>query len=196
MIRRIALLALSTLALAHAADGPRIAVVDSKAVFEGYAGTKEAQAKYDKQVAVWEQDVADRQKELQTLQEKASKQSLMLSEEKKKNLQAQFMQKQADLQKLVTSLYGKDGKVLKENEKFTSPIIQKIRTTVQVVAKAEGFDFVFDRASGSVFYWKDDADLTQKVVDRLNADFGGGASKAPAPTAAPGVPSAPAAPLK
>lgn len=176
MIRRIALIALSALAVAQAADGPRIAIVDSKAVFEGYLGTKEAQAKYDKQVAVWEQDVADRQKELQSLQEKASKQSLMLSEDKKKSLQAQFQQKQADLQKLVSTLYGKDGKVIKENEKFTSPIIQKIRTTVQVVAKAEGYDLVLDRATGSVFYWKDDADLTQKIVDRLNADFGGSAA--------------------
>jgi Skp family chaperone for outer membrane proteins len=47
---------------------------------------------------------------------------------------------------------------------------------VQVVAKAEGYDLVLDRATGSVFYWKDDADLTQKIVDRLNADFGGSAA--------------------
>lgn len=182
MIRRLSLLALAAVSLATAADGPRIAILDSKAVFEGFLGTKEAQAKYDKQVAVWEQEVADRQKELQGIQDKAVKQSMMLSDDKKKSLQAQFQQKQADLQKLVSTLYGKDGKVLKENEKFTQPIIQKIRTTAQVVAKAEGYDFVFDRAAGSVFYWKDDADLTQKIIDRLNADYGGSAAK---PTTAP-----------
>ena len=108
----------------HAAETPlRIAVIDSKALFDGYKGTKEAQDKYDKQVAAWEQDVADRQKELGTLKDKFEKQSLMLSDEKKKELQAQFMSKQADLQKLVQNLYSKDGRVVRENEKFTAPIL-------------------------------------------------------------------------
>lgn len=192
-------LCLSLLALAGtvcAADAPRLAVVDSKAVFDGYLGTKEAQAKYDKQVASWEQEVADRQKELVNLKEKFEKQSLMLSEEKKRKLQDQFQQKQSDLQKLVSTLYGKDGKVLKENEKFTGPIVQKIRTTVQTVAKSEGYDFVFDRGAGAVFYWKDDADLTQKVLDRLNSDYGGStnAPRASAPASAPAAtPATPAA---
>jgi outer membrane protein len=151
---------------------PRIAVVDSKALFDGFKGTKESQDKYDKQVATWEQEVADKQKELANLKEKFEKQSLMLSEEKKKSLQADFMSKQADLQKLAQSLYGKDGRVVRENEKFTAPIIQKIRGVVQVVAKSEGYDFVFDKASGAVFYSaKDEYDITGKVLDRLNADY-------------------------
>ena len=173
---------------------PRIAVVDSKALFDGYKGTKESQEKYDKQVASWEQEVADKQKELANLKEKFEKQSLMLSEEKKKNLQAEFMSKQAELQKLAQSLYGKDGKVVRENEKFTAPIVQKIRGVVQVVAKAEGYDFVFDKSSGAVFYVaRDESDITSKVLDRLNADYNAGttapaaapAATAPAPAAKP-----------
>jgi len=171
-MRSILLAALLPLAAFGADAIPRIGVVDSKAIFEGYKGTKESQDKYDKQVAAWEQEVADKQKELANLKEKFEKQSLMLSEEKKKNLQADFMSKQADLQKLAQSLYGKDGRVVRENEKFTAPIIQKIRTVVQTVAKAEGYDFVFDKASGAVFYTsKDEYDITSKVLDRLNADY-------------------------
>ena len=167
---------------------PRIAVVDSKALFDGFKGTKESQEKYDKQVAAWEQEVADKQKELANLKEKFEKQSLMLSEEKKKSLQADFMSKQADLQKLAQSLYGKDGRVVRENEKFTAPIIQKIRGVVQVVAKAEGYDFVFDKASGAVFYSaKDEYDITAKVLDRLNADYNSLNPSTPTPAALPGA---------
>lgn len=151
---------------------PRIGLVDTKAIFDGFKGTKEAQDRFDKQVASWEQDVADKQKELATLKEKFDKQGMMLSEERKRALQSDFMAKQADLQKMVQTLYGKDGKLVKENEKFTGPIIQKIRGIAQQVAKAEGYDLVLDRASGAVFYvGKEDWDLTQKVLDRLNADF-------------------------
>lgn len=179
----------------HAAETPlRIAVIDSKALFDGYKGTKEAQDKYDKQVAAWEQDVADRQKELATLKDKFEKQSLMLSDEKKKELQTQFMTKQADLQKLVQNLYGKDGRVVKKNEEFTGPIIQKIRGVAQQVAKAEGYDLVLDKASGAVFYVsREDLDLTSKVLDRLNADYVGPAT---APKAAPATPAPATAPAK
>jgi outer membrane protein len=181
------LLALVLPFAAFGADAiPRIAVIDSKALFDGFKGTKESQEKYDKQVAAWEQEVADKQKELANLKEKFEKQSLMLSEEKKKSLQADFMSKQADLQKLAQSLYGKDGRVVRENEKFTAPIIQKIRGVVQTVAKAEGYDFVLDKASGAVFYTaKDEYDITSKVLDRLNADYNSLNPIAPSP--APGA---------
>lgn len=179
----------------QAAETPlRIAVIDSKALFDGYKGTKEAQDKYDKQVASWEQEVADRQKELASLKEKFEKQSLMLSDEKKKDLQTQFMTKQADLQKLVQNLYGKDGRVVKKNEEFTGPIVQKIRGVAQKLAKAEGFDLVLDKASGAVFFSsREDIDLTQKVLDRLNSDYVGAAPVAPSAPAKSDSAKAPAA---
>lgn len=169
------------LAVFAAESVPRIAVIDSKAVFDGYKGTKEAQERYDKQVAAWEQEVADKQKELANLKEKYDKQSLMLSEERKRSLQTELMSKQADLQKLVQSFYGKDGKVVRENEKFTAPIVQKIKAIAQQLAKAEGYDLVLDRSSGAVFYvGKDDWDLTAKVVDKLNSEFIGTTPSTPA----------------
>ncbi|QQS05111.1 MAG: OmpH family outer membrane protein [Fibrobacterota bacterium] len=172
-MRRVFLSVLALSISVFAAEAvPRIGLVDTKAIFDGFKGTKEAQDRFDKQVANWEQDVADKQKELATLKDKFDKQGMMLSEERKRALQSDFMAKQADLQKMVQTLYGKDGKLVKENEKFTGPIIQKIRGIAQQVAKAEGYDLVLDRASGAVFYvGKEDWDLTQKVLDRLNADF-------------------------
>jgi outer membrane protein len=188
-IPSLSLLILGATLSLHAAETPlRIAIIDSKALFDGFKGTKEAQDKYDKQVAAWEQEVADRQKELGTLKDKFEKQSLMLSDEKKKELQTQFMTKQADLQKLVQNLYGKDGRVVKKNEEFTGPIIQRIRVVAQQVAKAEGYDLVLDKASGAVFYAsREELDLTGKVLDRLNADYVG-ANPVAAPKTAPAAP--------
>jgi outer membrane protein len=185
-IRIVAAAFLSAALAISAAETPlRIAIVDSKALFDGYKGTKEAQDKYDKQVAVWEQEVADKQKELANLKEKFEKQSMMLSDEKKRDLQGLFMSKQAEYQKIVQSLYGKDGRVVKKNEEFTGPIIQLIRGVAQKVAKAEGYEMVLDKASGSVFYVnRDDIDITQKILDRLNADYIGSNA---APVAKPDV---------
>lgn len=188
-------LLLATVALA---EGPRIAVVDSKVLFDGYTGTKEAQATYEKQVAQWEQEVADKQKELASMKERFEKQSLMLSDEKKRELAAQFQQKQADLQRLVQDLYGKDGRIAHKYDEFMAPIIERIRAVVQQVAKSEGYDLVLDRAAGALLYvGKDDLDLSTKVLDRMNSEYTGAsrssstpASSAPAGTTPPAPPAA------
>ncbi len=148
----------------------KIAHVDSKMIFDKYSETKKAQKDYDKQVAKWEQDLAAKQKNLMEMKDRLEKQSLMLSEEKKKELEAQFLKQKSEYEQFGQQIYGKDGDLMKKNQEFADPIIQKIKKTVQDVANQEGYDMVFDRASGSVVYWKKDNDLTQKVIDILNKE--------------------------
>ena len=76
-----------------AEDGLRVAHVDSKLIFDGYKGTKKAQEEYDRQVAKWEQQANLLQKELAAIKEKLAKQSLMLSDEKRKELEADYAKK-------------------------------------------------------------------------------------------------------
>ncbi|MEO6095083.1 MAG: OmpH family outer membrane protein [Fibrobacteria bacterium] len=153
----------------HAAD-LKIAHVDSKLVFDKYADTKKAQKEYDKQVQKWEQDAATKQKSLMELKDKLEKQSLMLSEEKKKEMEADFLKKKSEYEQFVQQIYGKDGALFQKNEEFSGPIITKIKKTIQDVANQEGYDMVFDRAAGAVVFWKKDNDLTQKVIDVLNKE--------------------------
>ncbi len=154
---------------ASAAD-LKIAHVGSKMIFDKYAETKKAQKEYDKQVQKWEQDAATKQKTLMELKDKLDKQSLMLSEEKKKEMEADFLKKKSEYEQFVQQIYGKDGTLFQKNEEFSGPIIQKIKKTIQDVANQEGYDMVLDRAAGAVVFWKKDNDLTQKVVDVLNKE--------------------------
>ncbi|HSQ42309.1 MAG TPA: OmpH family outer membrane protein [Fibrobacteraceae bacterium] len=154
---------------ALASDEIRIAHVDSKLIFDGYSGTKRAQEEYDRQVARWEQQANLLQKELASVKEKLEKQSLMLSEERRKELEAEYTRKDTELKDFINKIYGRDGQLLSENEKISAPIIQMIHKAIQEVALQEGYDIVLDRATGSVLFWKKENDLTQKVLDYLNA---------------------------
>jgi outer membrane protein len=148
----------------------KIAHVDSKLVFDGYKQTKEAQKEYDAEVGKWEQQAADMQRELAEMKDRLEKQSLMLSVEKKKELEAKFLQKKTEYQQFVQQIYGREGDLFKKNEKFSGPIIKKIKKTIQEVAAQEGYDMVLDRAAGAVVYWKQENDLTDKVLDKLNQE--------------------------
>lgn len=161
-----ALLALATTAFADI----KIAHVDSKMLFEKYAETTKAQRDYDRQVQKWEQEAQAKQKELLDMKERLEKQSLMLSDEKKKELEAQFAKKKADYEQFVQQIYGKDGALYQKNQEITDPIVQKIKKTIQDVANQEGYDMVLDRAAGAVVFWKKDNDLTQRVLEILNKE--------------------------
>ncbi len=154
---------------AFAEDGLRIAHVDSKLIFEGYKGTKKAQEEYDRQVAKWEQQANLLQKELAAIKEKLDKQALMLSDEKRKELEADYAKKNTELKDFIDRVYGRSGELITENEKVSAPIISLIKKAVTEIALQEGYDMVVDRATGSVLFWKDENDLTKKVLDYLNA---------------------------
>ena len=155
--------------LTFASDDMRIAHVDSKLIFDGYKGTRKAQEEYDRQVAQWEQQANLLQKELAALKEKMDKESLMLSEERRKELEAQYNGKDTELKEFISKIYGRQGQLISENEKISGPIIQMIRKAIQEVALQEGYDMVLDRATGAVLFWKKENDLTQKVLDYLNS---------------------------
>jgi len=151
-----------------AADGMRVAHVDSKLIFEGYKGTRKAQEEYDRQVAKWEQQANLLQKELGFVKEKLEKQVLMISDEQKRELEAEYARRDTELKNFIEKIYGRNGELLKENEKVSAPIIALIRKAVTEIALSEGYDYVLDRATGSVLFWKNENDLTQKVLDYLN----------------------------
>ncbi|MFA6341605.1 MAG: OmpH family outer membrane protein [Fibrobacteraceae bacterium] len=171
MCRRLLLLCLliGLTTGAFAEDGLRIAHVDSKLIFEGYKGTRKAQDEYDRQVAKWEQQANLLQKELAAIKEKLDKQALMLSDEKRKELEADYAKKDTELKDFINRVYGRTGELITENEKVSAPIIQLIKKAVNEIALQEGYDMVIDRATGAVLFWKSENDLTQKVLDYLNA---------------------------
>lgn len=166
---KLLLCLLMCFASVFAEDGLRIAHVDSKLIFEGYKGTKNAQNEFDRQVAKWEQQANLLQKELSAIKERLDKQILMLSDEKKRELEAEYAKKETELKDFISRVYGRSGELLSENEKVSAPIIQLIRKAIQEIALQEGYDMVVDRATGAVLFWKAENDLTQKVLDYLNS---------------------------
>lgn len=163
------LLLLAWVAPLTAADG-RVAHVDSKLIFEKYRKTSDAQADYDRKLALWEQEANVLQKKVTHLRERIEQQSLMLSPDKKRELEAELSVQETELQQFVNRIYGDKGELVQENAKISTPIIKEIRRVINEVALQEGYDIVLDRASGAVIFWKNEDDLTNRVLDILNGN--------------------------
>lgn len=148
----------------------KIGFINSEVIFTKYEGTKEAQEKFNKEVAKWEQDASKRQKEIKSLKEQLDKQSLLLSNERKKELEDSLGQKLTLYEKFVQDKFGQKGEALSKNEELTKPIIEKINRILEKIAKDENYDYIFDARAGGIVYAKPAYDLSERVLMLLNKE--------------------------
>jgi outer membrane protein len=148
----------------------KIGFINVEEIFKNYSGTKDAQEKFDKEVAKWEQDASARQKEIKDIKDQLEKQSLLLSSERKAELEAKLKQKMVEYQDFLQTKFGQKGEVLSKNEELTKPIVEKINKIIDKIAKDEGYDFIFDARAGGVIYGKPAYDLTERVLNLLNKE--------------------------
>lgn len=160
---------IAVLGLAMAASAEmKVGYINSQQIFEAYEGTKDAQDKFNKEVAKWEQEASDRQKEIKELKEQLDKQSLLLSGERKKDMEIKMQQKMAEYQKFVEQKLGQNGEAISKNEELTKPIIERINKILEQIAKEENYDYIFDTRNGGVVFAKKQYNLTDRVVNLLN----------------------------
>lgn len=148
----------------------KIGYINSEEIFQEYEGTKEAQEKFNKEVAKWEQDASKKQKEIKDLKEQIDKQSLLLSAERKKSLQDSLENKMADYQKFLQEKFGQKGEALSKNEELTKPIIEKINKIIEKIAKEENYDYIFDARAGGIVFAKKAYDLSERVLGLLGKE--------------------------
>jgi outer membrane protein len=148
----------------------KIGFINSEEIFRGYAGTKEAQEKFDKEVAKWEQEASSKQKEIKDIKDQLDKQSLLMSAERKAELEAKMKQMMTEYQDFLQTKFGQKGEALSKNEELTKPIIEKINKIIDKIAKDENYDYIFDARTGGVIFAKKAYDLTERVIGILNKD--------------------------
>jgi outer membrane protein len=164
----IALLACGSFFIA-AAD-LKIGFINVEEIFKNYSGTKDAQEKFDKEVAKWEQAASAKQKEIKDLKDQLDKQSLLLSSERKAELESKLKQEMVEYQDFLQTKFGQKGEVLSKNEELTKPIVEKIQKIIDKIAKDENYDYIMDARAGGVIFGKPSYDITQRVLGLLNKE--------------------------
>jgi len=162
-------LLLFSAALAMAAD-LKIGFIDSERIFAEYQGTNQAQTEFEADITQWNQELETRKRDLEKLAEEYQSQSLILSEAKKREREEELQRKRSELDAFVQEIWGPTGKVAQRNEQLTRPIVEKIREVLNDIGKEQNFSIIFDAIDGNVVYADQALDLTDLVVERLNAE--------------------------
>jgi outer membrane protein len=146
----------------------KVGYVDVVRLKKEYKEYMDAEAKFEKMMAIWQAQADSMQSEMKDLSDKLDKPSPLLTEQGKNDIREKLLVKQNEYQMFVNQVMGQDGEAAKKEEELSKPLIDKINTVIKLIALKGNYTFVLDSTAGSVLYADEKYDLTDQVLAELN----------------------------
>ena len=146
----------------------KIGYIDADAITTSYKSFQDAQKKAQRYEEELTKEFNKSQNELARLKENFDRQSLLMSEQRKKEEQQNIERKQLELQKFLEDVSGQGGKLQRKTQELLQPIILRVNEAIAAVAKDKGYDFVLNTAA--IAFADEDLDLTQLVLEQLEKE--------------------------
>jgi outer membrane protein len=145
----------------------KIGYVDSMRLRTEFRDFQDAQAEFDKDVQVWQDQIAELEQLVDSLKQDFEKTKLLLSEAKRKEKEENLKAQEVEYQRLTNDVFGPGGLAEKRNAELTKPILEKINQVLEKIATEENFIMIFDSVNGNIAYAKQNLDLTDLVLEEL-----------------------------
>jgi outer membrane protein len=144
----------------------KIAYVDiQRAVNECNAG-KDAKKAITKEVEKFQRQIADKQKELQTMKESLEKQAPMLNPDAHATREKEYQNKLREFQRWGEDTQNEINQKRMEMERNISIGLQKV---IQKVGADEGYTFILEKNENVVLYISKTIDITDRVIKAHDA---------------------------
>jgi outer membrane protein len=136
-----------------------------KALSESAAG-QAAKTKMEGEIADIEEQVKQRQEDLQALQDSLKKQMGMLSAEAKEEKQIEFEQRVRDYQRYVKD---KQDEMKAREERYTQQILRDLGQQVVTLSEKEGISMMMEMSQ--LVYAAPELDYTDKLIEMYDKEY-------------------------
>lgn len=145
-----------------------LAYIDSDYILSRMPEYESAQQQLNEIAKSWEKEALSLETELKQMQRDYSAEEILLTASQKKEKQNAINSKAEELVKFRIEKFGTEGALFKKRAQLVKPIQDKMFEAVQKVAKAQGLDYIFDKASGvQMLYANPRHDKTFEVMEEL-----------------------------
>lgn len=149
-----------------AQDG-KIGYIDSIKIFAEYKETQDAEKLYRQEVDGWTAQKTSMEQNIMKLRDELQAQSLMLSEEKKKEKKLELDRLVQEYEQFMQETFGDNGLAARRNKELTQPIVEKINKILEDLGQEQGYSIIFDVANADIVYANKELDLTDVVLSKL-----------------------------
>jgi outer membrane protein len=110
----------------------------------------------------------DEEEKIRKMQDDYQKKASVLNDKEKMKKEREIQEKIMSIQQ-KTSGYQKDIQDLEQ--KLKTPILDKVKTVVDEVAKNSDLDIIYEAATAPILFAKDERDFTDEVIKLYNKKF-------------------------
>lgn len=126
----------------------------------GKKAKTELEAEFNKR----KKDIETKQADIKKMGEDLEKKKGVLSDEAMQKKQAEIQEEMMKYQELV----GKNQLEIQKKERdLTGPILEKMKTILDKVAKADGYSVIFEKNEQSILWIKSEFNITDKLVQEF-----------------------------
>lgn len=144
-----------TFAIIGSAHSQKYAIIDTRYIFEKMPDYKRVQQQVDAQAATWQKEIDAKQAELDKLYNDYDAEQGMMSEDLKKKKEDELFNKEKTLRDLQKKRFGFEGELFKKRQELMEPLQKRVAEAVNRLAKANGYDLVFDKSEGKSIIFAD-----------------------------------------
>jgi Skp family chaperone for outer membrane proteins len=170
------------------APEPKIGVIDLQRIAAESAEGKVANARIQALTQKKGAELQDKNKQLQTAQQKLAQGGAVLNE----TTQAQL---QKDIERLTVEIerfqQDANAEVTELGQQLQGEFQQKLRPVIDAVVKDLALNFMFSVGDAGLIFWDPAADVTVEVIKRFDSAMATTAKPAPAPKPAAAPPAPP-----
>ncbi len=156
-----------TAGLVFAQENVKIGYVDMKKVMNDCKAGKAALDKLEKNAKEKQTKIDKEKKKLETMQADFEKKAAGLTDKERQSKQKDFQDKVQAFQKMVSQSQQEFNEMQAE---FTKKVFNDMKATIAGIAKADNYTIIIEKTDTSVLYAKDGIDLTEKVMEKMNAE--------------------------
>jgi outer membrane protein len=145
----------------------QIVYYNSALVLENNMELQEADATLANEIQQWEQEIKDIEAEIETLTQEYEQRKLTLlpSGQLEAENEIDLLRQRRDSK--IEEIYGENGKIITRNNELIQPIMEKLKSVIELVAIENNYSIVLDASLGVIGYGKSKLDITELIIEEM-----------------------------
>jgi len=168
-MRKIAILLGIVICFANVLQAQSVAYINSETILEKIPEYVNAQEQIKRMNDQYEAQIENEIKSIETLFNQYQAEKSRLSDSQRQIKENDIITKERAVKERQNRIFGQDGEMSEYSKNLLSPIMDKLKTAIDAVAKEVGATMVFDLSvTQGVVYNGTSGDITQRVMSKLN----------------------------
>ena len=151
--------------------GQKFGYVDMSYILGQMSDYKEAQAEVSKLAKGWEDEIQKMYQEVETMQAELQAEEVLLTKEMYQDRQGAIDTRWKEIKEYQKKIFGFEGLYFLKKKELINPIQDRVFEAVEIVAKNNRLQIVFDKSGELVMIYTDPIhDYTDFVLERMELE--------------------------